>query len=97
MTEVQPLARFVTGADYAQLSEVAAEQLKLRVLDTIGVAIGALDAFNPLVFEWYVKSYGHEVNLFVDHSQILQLEGLRQNIWGNKSPWGRVASPAPAG
>lgn len=44
MTEVQQLARFVVDADYAQLSDAAAEQLKIRVLDTIGVAIGALDA-----------------------------------------------------
>jgi phosphosulfolactate synthase (CoM biosynthesis protein A) len=27
---------------------------------------------------------------------VLQLEGLRQNIWGNKSTWGRIANPAPA-
>jgi phosphosulfolactate synthase (CoM biosynthesis protein A) len=31
-----------------------------------------------------------EVNLFVDHSQIVQLEALRQGIWGTKSLWGRV-------
>src|SRR5690625_512772 len=53
------------------------------------------EAAVPQVFEWYVKNYGNEVNLFVDHSQILQLEGLRQNIWGNKSTWGRIANPAP--
>lgn len=54
------------------------------------------EAADPQVFEWYVKNYGNEVNLFVDHSQILQLEGLRQNIWGNKSTWGRISNPAPA-
>ena len=37
-----------------------------------------------------VKNYGAEVNLFVDHSQIIQLESLRAGIWGNKSLWGRV-------
>ena len=47
------------------------------------------------VVEWYVKNYGNECNLFVDHNQILQLEGLRQNIWGNKSTWGRVINPRP--
>lgn len=31
-----------------------------------------------------------EVNLFVDHSQIVQLESLRQGIWGTASLWGRV-------
>lgn len=44
MTEVQELARFVHAADYDRLSGDAAEQLKLRLLDTLGVAIGALDA-----------------------------------------------------
>ncbi|MDN5864804.1 MAG: MmgE/PrpD family protein [Gammaproteobacteria bacterium] len=48
MTEVQKLAGFVHAAHYAQLGETAVEQLKIRVLDTLGVAIAALDA-TPLV------------------------------------------------
>jgi hypothetical protein len=44
------------------------------------------------VFSWYVKSFGPEVNLFVDHSQIVQLECLRSGIWGTKSTWGRVVT-----
>jgi 2-methylcitrate dehydratase len=44
MTEVGELARFVERARLDDLSEVALEQLKIRVLDTIGVAIGALGA-----------------------------------------------------
>jgi acetolactate synthase-1/2/3 large subunit len=36
------------------------------------------------------KNYGADVNLFVDHSQIVQLECLRGGIWGTKSLWGRV-------
>jgi 2-methylcitrate dehydratase len=44
MTEVEHLARFVTATDYVQLSDEAIKQLKIRVLDTLGVAIGALDA-----------------------------------------------------
>src|SRR5690625_1715623 len=47
-TEVWDLARFVTGAEFDSLSAQALEQLKIRVLDTLGVAIGALDA-EPLV------------------------------------------------
>lgn len=31
-----------------------------------------------------------DVNVFVDHSQIVQLECLRAGIWGTKSLWGRV-------
>ena len=44
MTEVQVLASFVENARFGDLSDQAVEQLKIRVLDTIGVAVGALDA-----------------------------------------------------
>jgi 2-methylcitrate dehydratase len=44
MTEVQKLANFVDRARFGDMTEAAVEQLKIRVLDTIGVAIGALDA-----------------------------------------------------
>lgn len=43
-TELRRLAEFVHQADYRQMSDDAREQLKIRVLDTLGVAIGALDA-----------------------------------------------------
>lgn len=67
------------------------------IINGIGLDNVMFEAADPQVFEWYVKNYGNEANLFVDHSQILQLEGLRQNIWGNKSTWGRIANPAPVG
>jgi hypothetical protein len=38
----------------------------------------------------YIRNYGNEVNLFVDPSQIVQLEALRSGIWGTKSAWGRI-------
>ena len=66
------------------------------IINGLGLENVMFEAADGPVFEWYVKNYGNEVNLFVDHSQILQLEGLRQNIWGNKSTWGRVINPAPA-
>ena len=49
---------------------------------------------DPAVFEWYIQNYGNEVNLFVDHSQIVQLEALRSGIWGTKSTWGRIQNLA---
>ncbi len=44
MTQLQALASFAQQARFQDLSKQALEQLKIRVLDTIGVAIGALDA-----------------------------------------------------
>jgi 2-methylcitrate dehydratase len=43
MTAVERLARFAVNASFEELSETAREQLKIRVLDTLGCAIGALD------------------------------------------------------
>jgi phosphosulfolactate synthase (CoM biosynthesis protein A) len=48
------------------------------------------EAADPQVFAWYVQNYGPDVNLFVDHSQIVQLECLRSGIWGTSELWGRV-------
>jgi phosphosulfolactate synthase (CoM biosynthesis protein A) len=61
-------------------------------MNELGAEKLMFEAADPEVFAWYVKNYGPEVNLFVDHSQIVQLECLRSGIWGNKSLWGRVGS-----
>jgi phosphosulfolactate synthase (CoM biosynthesis protein A) len=61
-----------------------------RIVNDLGLERVMFEAADPEVFAWYVKSYGPEVNLFVDHSQIVQLECLRSGVWGNKSLWGRV-------
>jgi|SRR5579875_75350 2-methylcitrate dehydratase len=42
MTKVEQLAQFVTRASYQDLSETARQQLKIRVLDALGCAVGAL-------------------------------------------------------
>jgi phosphosulfolactate synthase (CoM biosynthesis protein A) len=63
-----------------------------KFIDAIGMEKLMFEAADPDVFAWYVKNYGAEVNLFVDHSQIVQLECLRAGIWGTKSLWGRVVT-----
>jgi phosphosulfolactate synthase (CoM biosynthesis protein A) len=61
-----------------------------EVINSLGLEKVMFEAADPELFAWYVKNYGAEVNLFVDHSQIVQLETLRRGIWGTKSLWGRV-------
>lgn len=65
-------------------------EIATRFATELGIENVMFEAAEPEVFEWYIKNYGPEVNLFVDHSQIVQLEGLRQGIWGTKSLWRRV-------
>ncbi len=66
-----------------------------RIADEIGLENVMFEAADPEVFAWYIKNYGPLVNLFVDHSQIVQLECLRAGIWGTKSLWGRVLTYQP--
>jgi phosphosulfolactate synthase (CoM biosynthesis protein A) len=66
-------------------SDVAA-----KFVTAIGLEQLMFEAADPEVFAWYIKNYGPDVNLFVDHSQIVQLECLRSGLWGTKSTWGRI-------
>ena len=63
-----------------------------QIAEEVGIENVMFEAADPPVFSWYVKSYGPDVNLFVDHSQIVQLECLRSGIWGTQALWGRVVT-----
>jgi phosphosulfolactate synthase (CoM biosynthesis protein A) len=65
-------------------------EVPARFINEIGLEKLMFEAADPEVFAWYIKNYGPEVNMFVDNSQIVQLETLRRGIWGTKSLWGRV-------
>ncbi|HEX5410874.1 MAG TPA: phosphosulfolactate synthase [Terriglobia bacterium] len=91
--------RFLEAGAYMLMieSEGITENVKVwrtdvpaKIANTLGLEKVMFEAADPAVFAWYVKNYGAEVNLFVDHSQIVQLECLRAGIWGTKSLWGRV-------
>ncbi len=66
-----------------------------RLVAELGLERLMFEAADPAVFTWYIKTYGPEVNLFVDHSQIVQLECLRRGIWGTKDVWGRILTYQP--
>ena len=67
-------------------------EVPARIANELGLEKVMFEAADPEVFAWYVKTYGPEVNLFVDHSQIVQLQCLRAGIWGTQSLWGRVVT-----
>lgn len=96
---IQQAKRFVDAGAYMIMieSEGITENVKTwrtdvaaKIIHALGLEKPMFEAADPEVFAWYVKNYGPEVNLFVDHSQIVQLECLRSGLWGNKSLWGRV-------
>jgi phosphosulfolactate synthase (CoM biosynthesis protein A) len=55
-----------------------------KFADGLGLEKLMFETADLEVFAWYIKNYGPDVNLFVDHSQIVQLEALRRGIWGTK-------------
>jgi 2-methylcitrate dehydratase len=57
-TQVERLARFVARTRWEDISDAAREQLKLRVLDSLGCALGALDAEVPAVVRAQVRDFG---------------------------------------
>lgn len=96
---IQLAKRFLSAGAYLIMveSEGITENVKSWRTDVPARMIGALglekvmfEAADPEVFTWYVKNYGPEVNLFVDHSQIVQLECVRSGIWGTADVWGRI-------
>ena len=98
---IQQARRFLEAGAYIIMieSEGITESVRVWRTDVVSEITGGLglgnvmfEAAEPEVFSWYIKNYGPEVNLFVDHSQIVQLETLRQGIWGTKDLWGRILS-----
>lgn len=63
-----------------------------RIVSELGLDHVMFEAADPAVFTWYIRNYGIDVNLFVDHSQIVQLECLRAGLWGTDDTWGRMLS-----
>lgn len=63
-----------------------------KIAGELGLEKVMFEAADPAVFSWYIKNFGPDVNLFVDHSQVVELEALRSGIWGTKSTWGRIVT-----
>lgn len=98
---IQLANRFLSAGAYMIMieSEGITENVKswrtdvpAKIIEALGLGKVMFEAADPEVFGWYIKNYGPEVNLFVDHSQIVQLECLRSGIWGTASLWGRVVT-----
>ncbi|VVA30748.1 Hypothetical predicted protein [Prunus dulcis] len=48
-----------------------------KIIGRLGVEKTMFEASNPRTSEWFIKQYGPRMNLFVDHSQVMDLECLR--------------------
>ncbi len=62
------------------------------IANELGMENCVFEAPGPEMFEWYIKNFGPNVNLFVDNSQVVELECMRSGLWGKTTSWGRVTS-----
>src|ERR671911_728401 len=58
VTEVEQLAAFTSGTDWGDLSSATRDALKIRLLDSIGCALGALEAGPPRLVRDHVTDFG---------------------------------------
>ncbi|MFD2420107.1 phosphosulfolactate synthase [Amycolatopsis pigmentata] len=88
------------GADYIVLeSEGVTESVTTWRTDVPAAFVAELglerivfEAADPSVYAWYIKTFGPEVNLFIDQSQAIHLESLRSGVWGTSDLWGRIVT-----
>lgn len=59
VTMAEAMARFAATASYDAMSQAAREQLKLRVLDALACAVGALDGPPIAILRAHVHALGH--------------------------------------
>jgi len=50
------------------------------------------EAADSEVFAYHIENSGAHANLFIDHSQIVQLACLRKEIWGTDKTFGRIVT-----
>lgn len=94
--------RFIRKAGVERLmieSEGITENVKSWRTDVIQGILRDLPAENvmfeaadPKVFNWYIREFGADVNLFVDYVQIMQLSCLREGIWGMADTFGKITT-----
>ncbi|KAG8944665.1 hypothetical protein FRC04_001629 [Tulasnella sp. 424] len=88
------------GADRIMIeSEGITENVKHWRTDVVSSITSALpmeklmfEAAEPAVFQYYVQNFGADVNVFIDHSQIVQLACVRKGIWGKSDLFNRVVT-----
>lgn len=57
------------------------------VVKEFGIKKWMFEAADPLVFKWYLKNFGPDINLFIDHSQIVEFTAWKTKLWGDKDIW----------
>jgi phosphosulfolactate synthase (CoM biosynthesis protein A) len=67
------------------------EEWRVDIINELNKKFGfdsfMFEASDPPVFKWYLKQFGSEVNLFIDHSQIVEFTAWKTQLWGDIDIW----------
>lgn len=58
-----------------------------KLVSEFGFESWMFESSDPPVFKWYLKNFGSNVNLFIDHSQIVEYTAWRTKLWGDPGIW----------
>ncbi len=58
-----------------------------KLVTEFGFESWMFESSDPPVFKWYLKNFGSNVNLFIDHSQIVEYTAWRTKLWGDPEIW----------
>lgn len=59
----------------------------MKLTDRFGYEKLMFEASDPPAFKWYLQTFGRDVNLFIDHSQVVEYNVWRLGVWGNPKIW----------
>ncbi len=63
------------------------KDLVKKVIKDFGLNTWMFEASDPAVFKWYLREFGPDVNLFIDHSQVFEYSAWRGQLWGDPAIW----------
>jgi phosphosulfolactate synthase (CoM biosynthesis protein A) len=58
-----------------------------KLVSEFGFESWMFESSDPPVFKWYLNNFGSGVNLFIDHSQIVEYTAWRTKLWGDPDIW----------
>lgn len=67
----------IDAEDICQHAESLRSDVIAKIIGRLGVEKTMFEASDAKTSEWFIRQYGPKVNLFVDHSQVMDLECLR--------------------
>jgi phosphosulfolactate synthase (CoM biosynthesis protein A) len=71
--------------------DLAPQEWRVDIINELNKKFGfncfMFEASDPPVFKWYLKQFGPDVNLFIDHSQIVEFTAWKTQLWGDIDIW----------